>query len=197
MSDKSKKTTKVLPDEKIVQMYWDRNEKAIEATDSKYGKYLYTIAYNIVHDTLDSEECVNDTYLGTWNSIPPHRPNAFQAFLSRIARNIAVDKYREKKADKRIPSEFMVSLNELEGAISVTPSPEEEATIEEIANILNGFLRSLDPRDEFIFICRYYYADHISNIAQMVGLSESTVYRILADIRGRLRALLESEGHKI
>jgi RNA polymerase sigma-70 factor (ECF subfamily) len=91
----------------------------------------------------------------------------------------------------------MVSLNELEGAISVTPSPEEEATIEEIANILNGFLRSLDPRDEFIFICRYYYADHISNIAQMVGLSESTVYRILADIRGRLRALLESEGHKI
>jgi RNA polymerase sigma-70 factor (ECF subfamily) len=193
MSDKSKKATKVLPDEKIVQMYWDRNEKAIEATDSKYGKYLYTIAYNIVHDTLDSEECVNDTYLGTWNSIPPHRPYAFQAFLSRIARNIAVDKYREKKADKRIPSEFMVSLNELEGAISVTPSPEEEATIEEIANILNGFLRSLDPRDEFIFICRYYYADSAEDIAKMLGITKWSVFKELKKLKEQLKEILIKE----
>jgi RNA polymerase sigma-70 factor (ECF subfamily) len=194
MSDKSKKTTKVLPDEKIVQMYWDRNEKAIEATDSKYGKYLYTIAYNIVHDTLDSEECVNDTYLGTWNRIPPTRPNAFQMFLSKITRNIAVDKFRKKTALIRVPSELTVSLEELDDCLSYDMSAERMSEMSEIVRILNEFLESLDDRDAFMFICRYYYSDDVSSIAKMVELSKTSVYRELGRMREELRERLEKGG---
>lgn len=92
-TEKDIKERSALPDEAIIDMYWDRNERAIEETDKKYGKYLYTIAYNILHDGLDCEECVNDTYLGTWNRIPPERPNIFQVFLAKIIRNISIDSY--------------------------------------------------------------------------------------------------------
>ena len=100
-----------MSDEDIVALYFARNEKAISETDLKYGRYLFTIAYNIVHDRLDCEECLNDTYLGTWNAIPPHRPPVFQVFLSKIMRNTAVDKFRKTRASKRIPSELVVSLD--------------------------------------------------------------------------------------
>ena len=90
-----------MPDGEIIELYWKREEAAISETDKKYGKYLYRIAYNIVHDELDCEECLNDTYLGTWNRIPPARPNVFQIFLSKIMRNIAVDRFRKNTAKKR------------------------------------------------------------------------------------------------
>ena len=85
--DQSPRGKNIMTDEEIISLYWQRQEKAIDATDTKYGNYLYTIAYNILNDNMDSEECLNDTYLGTWNSIPPHRPSIFQAFLSKIMRN--------------------------------------------------------------------------------------------------------------
>ena len=97
-TQKEKQSEKTLPDEAIIELYWQRNEQAIAEPARKYGKYLFTIAYNIVHDRLDCEECVNDTYLGTWNRIPPQRPNVFQVFLSRIMRNIAIDKFRKNTA---------------------------------------------------------------------------------------------------
>ena len=187
-----KKTREQLSDEEIIELYWSRNEKAIEATDSKYGKYLFTIAYNIVHDKLDCEECINDTYLGTWNRIPPTRPNSFQLFITKIIRNISIDKFRKKTADRRVPSEMTVSLGELDDCI-YSESVEDEYKIVEMARILNKYLNELPDKSEFVFVCRYYYADKISEIAKMMKISESTVYRELGQIREGLKALLEKE----
>lgn len=184
----------VLSDEEIIELYWNREERAISETDTKYGRYLFTIAYNIVHDRLDCEECLNDTYLGTWNSIPPHRPNIFQIFLARIARNIAVDRYREKTASKRIPSEMTVSLDELNECLSYDPSVEEDTLVKGISSVLNEFLKTLPEREKFTFVCRYYYADSVENIAKMLQVTERTVFRDLAKTRARLKELLEKAG---
>lgn len=186
-----------LSDEAIIELYWSRNEKAIKETDRKYGKYLFTIAYNIIHDDLDCEECLNDTYLGTWNQIPPTRPSVFQIFLSRIMRNIAVDRFRKKTASRRVPSEMTVSLEELDECMASDISVEEEVAIREISMKLNTFLRTLEERAEFIFVCRYYYADKVSDIARMLQVAESTVFRELSDIRTNLKKYLEKEGIKV
>ena len=183
-----------MEDASIIELYWQRNERAISETEKKYGKYLYTIAYNIVHDQLDSEECVNDTYRGTWESIPPARPNAFAVFLAKITRNIAVSKYRKNAAAKRIPSELTVSLEELDPYLSGSPSPEEEFAASELGKLLNIYLRSLSKRAELIFICRYYYADSVTKIATMLEVSERTVYRELTEIKQGLKSFLEKEG---
>ena len=187
----------VLSDEEIISLYWERNEQAIAETDRKYGHYLFTIANNILNDRLDCEECVNDTYLGTWNRIPPARPSIFHVFLSRIVRNIAIDKHRANTAQKRIPTEMTVSLSELEGTLLQSPSVEEEVAVEELGRILNDFMSGLSERDEMIFFCRYYYADKISSIAYMLGVSESTVKRDLARIRDDLQKKLEKEGYNV
>ncbi len=184
---------KCLPDEAIVELYWQRNEKAIEETDRKYGKYLFTIAYNIVHNHLDCEECVNDTYLGTWNRIPPSKPNVFQVFLSRITRNIAIDRFRKNTARKQVPSEMLLSLDELDECVT-SSSVENEQEIVEISRVLNTFLRGLTARREFIFVCRYYYSDCIVHIAKMLGVSEKTVQRALSEMRRELKEKLEGEG---
>ncbi len=184
----------VLSDEEIIDLYWKREERAISETDTKYGRYLFTIAYNIVHDRLDCEECLNDTYLGTWNSIPPHRPNIFQIFLARITRNIAVDKYRENTASKRIPSEMTVSLEELNECISYDPAVEEELLVKGISSVLNEYLKTLPEREKFTFVCRYYYSDSVANIAKMLQVTERTVFRDLAKTRAKLKDLLEKAG---
>ena len=188
---KHREVRDMLSDEEIIELYWKREERAIDATDKKYGKYLYTIAYNIIHDNLDSEECLNDTYLGTWNRIPPARPNVFLAFLSKIMRNVAVDKFRKKTADKRIPSELVVSLSELDECI---PSEAEADRFKEISYILNSFVKELSDIDAFIFVCRYYYSDTVDHIAGMLKYSKSTVYRQLSNMRNELKGRFEKEG---
>lgn len=183
-----------LPDEVIIDLYWSRNEDAITQTDKKYGRYLFAIAYNIVHDRLDCEECVNDTYLGTWQRIPPTRPNVFQAFLSRIMRNVAVDRYRASNAGKRVPPELVRSLDELDDCIPPAPSVEEEYRVKEIVRVIDRFLRTLGEQKEFIFVCRYYYADQVADIADMLDVSPATVYRELTEVRAALQKRLEEEG---
>ncbi len=184
----------LLDDNQIVDLYWNRDERAIDETDKKYRNYLHTIAYNIVHDRLDCEECLNDTYLGTWNSIPPTRPNILQAFLARIMRNVAVDKYRKNHAAGRVPSELIVSLDELDEAMIYEDTSSEDATVAAVAEALNRYLKGLDEREQLIFVCRYYYADRIADIAKMMGVSEKTVSRALHSMRDRLRDELEKEG---
>ena len=183
-----------LPDEEIIELYWKRNEQAIEETSKKYGKYLYTIAYNILYNRLDSEECVNDTYLGTWNKIPPHRPARFQGFISKITRDLAVDRYRKNTADKQVPSQLTVALEELDQCLADGPSLEEEMVLRELVRILNDYIQTLPPRNEFEFVCRYYYADDVKNIADMLQLSRNTVTRALSGMRRQLKDLLEKEG---
>lgn len=187
----------LLTDDEIVDLYWARDEKAIDATDKKYGKYLYTIAYNIVHDDMDCEECLNDTYLGTWNRIPPTRPTVFHVFLSKIMRNIAIDRYRQNTAAKRVPSELVVSLAELDDCMVCDPSAEEEYAISEIARVMNTYLESLSEREQLVFVCRYYYSDYIADIARMLRVSESTVRRELEKIRQNLKAALQKEGIEV
>lgn len=184
-----------LSDEKIIELYWDRDERAITETDRKYGRYLYAIAYNIIHDHPDCEECLNDTYLGTWNKIPPARPTAFQSFLSKIMRNIAIDRFRKNTAQKRIPSEMTVSLSELDECIAYDSDIEEDRLVRELAVMLNDFLAGLPKRRQFIFVCRYYYADRVSKIAQMLGLSEKTIRRDITLMKNDLKAFLEKGGY--
>lgn len=188
---------KILSDEKIVELYFARNESALDATDKKYGKYLFTIAYNILYDRLDCEECINDTYLDTWNTVPPKRPSMLQVFLTKITRGIAIDRYRRTNAAKRIPSELVTSLEELDECIGDSPSAEDEYMVTELARILNEVLRDMDEREQYAFICRYYYFDRVDDIAKTLEVSKSTVLRELERAREMLKRRLVKEGYTV
>ena len=187
----------VIADEAIIELYWARNERAIKETDVKYGKYLFTIAYNILHDRLDCEECVSDTYLGAWNGIPPARPTVFQVFLSRITRNISINRYKKDRASRRIPGELLVSLEELEESGAVLAMEEDEEAVRNLSRVFNEFVKTLNEREEFIFVCRYYYSDRVQSIARMLNVGERTVFRDLEKIKSELRTRLESEGYTV
>lgn len=198
MELQSKQPAKVpMDDEKIVELYWERDEKAIEATDFKYKKYLFAIAYNIVHDRFDCEECLNDTYLGAWNAIPPSRPHALKAFLTTIARRIAIKRYHSNSRQNVIPSEMTVSLSELEDFVAGDGDVSADFDAERFGHIISDFVRSLSERRQFIFMSRYYVADPIDTIASDLGLSRSMVNKELAAIRSALKEKLESEGYSI
>ncbi len=184
-------------DEKIVELYWDRNEKAIEETDLKYNKYLFSIAYNVLRDRLGSEECLNDTYLGAWNAIPPSRPKVLKAFLTTITRRIAIKRYHKNLKQNVIPSEMTISLSELEDFIAGDEDVGEDFDAERLGHVISDFVRSLSTRRQFIFMSRYYVADSIDTIASDLSLSRSMVNKELAAIRNALREKLESEGYSI
>ena len=197
MDTKDLKSQGLQTDEAIVELYWKRDEDAIKETDKKYGQYLLVIADNIVHNRLDSEECLNDTYLGTWNRIPPTRPVSLQSFLARIMRNISVGRFRQNTADKRIPSELVTSLDELEECIAGEDSIDRERATRELADIINQALGAMKDREQYIFVCRYYYADKISAIASSLGVSEVTVNRTLSKLRSDLKSRLDAAGYTI
>ena len=193
-----KQTAKMpMDDEKIVELYFRRDEKAIEETDFKYKKYLFSIACNVLHDRLDSEECLNDTYLGAWNAIPPSRPNVLKAFLTMIARRIAIKRYHSKSRQNVIPSEMTVALSELEDFVAGDGDVEADFDAERLGRVISGFVRSLSERRQFIFMSRYYVADPIDTIASDLSLSRSMVNKELAAIRSALKEKLESEGYSI
>lgn len=198
MERQSKQTAKLpLDDEMIITLYWERDETAIEETDFKYKNYLFTIAHNIVHDRHDSEECLNDTYLGAWNAIPPARPNMLKAFLTTIARRAAIKRYHSKSRQKAIPSEMTVSLSELEDFVAGDGDVGAAFDAKRLGQIISDFVRSLSQRRQFIFISRYYIADPIDTIARDLSLSRSMVNKELAAIRSALRKKLESEGYSV
>ncbi len=198
MELQSKQAAKVpMEDEKIVELYWERNEKAIEETDFKYKKYLFSIAYNVLHEKLDCEECLNDTYLGAWNSIPPSKPNVLKAFLTTIARRVAIKRYHSNLKKRAIPSEMTVSLSELEDFIVGDEDISANFDAERLGKIISDFIRSLSDRRQFIFISRYFVCDTIDTIASDLSLSRSMVNKELAAIRSALKEKLESEGYSI
>ena len=198
MELQSKQTTRApISDEKIIELYWSRNEKAIEETDLKYKKYLFSIAYNIVHDQLDCEECLNDTYLGTWNAIPPQKPRVLKAFLTVIMRRIAINRYHSNLRKNVVPSELTVSLSEIEDFISGDDDVSDEFDAERLGRVISDFVRSLSERKQFIFMSRFYVADSIETIASDLHLSRSMVNKELATIKSALKEKLESEGYSI
>ena len=186
-----------LDDESIIELYWQRDEKAIEETDLKYRKYLFSVAYNLLYERLDCEECLNDTYLGAWNAIPPTRPNALKAFLTVIVRRIAIKRYRRNLKKSNVPSELTVSLSELEDIIVGDEDIASDFDADRLGRVISDFVRSLSERRQFIFVARYYAAEPIDSIAKNLKLSRSMINKELAAIRTALKEKLESEGYNI
>lgn len=188
-------TSPPLEDEQIVDLYWGRDERAIRETDRKYGELLYQLAYNILHDRCDCEECQNDAYLGIWNSIPPTRPQSFPAYITRIMRHLALTRYRERNAQKRVPSELTVSMEKLLSEKHTLALLGVEASEpSELSKLISEFVRALPDRQRYIFIGRYFMSDPVGRIARELSVTESTVYRELERIRTQLRQHLERSG---
>ena len=186
-----------LDDESIVELYWQRNEKAIEETDFKYKKYLLSIAYNVLHEPLDCEECLNDTYLGAWNAIPPTRPNVLKAFLTVVVRRVAIKRYHRNLKKSSVPSEMTVSLSELEDFIIGDEDISTDFDAARLGRVISDFVRSLSERRQFIFVSRYYASEPIDSIASDLNLSRSMINKELAAIKTALREKLESEGYNV
>jgi len=181
-------------DSTIIDLYWARSESAIAETAKQYGSYCTAISMNILHNNEDAEECVNDTYLKTWNAIPPRRPEVFSTFLGRITRNLSIDRYRSRKSQKRSGDETALMLSELEECIPSKNSVEDEVEVKELENAVDNFLSTLTHEDRLFFVRRYWYVDSISSIAERFAVGESKVRTSLFRTRNKLRNLLENEG---
>ena len=182
-----------MDDSKIIELYLSRSEDAIAETDLKYGKLCRYIAMNILRNNEDSEECINDTYLGAWNAIPPQKPNRLSAFISRITRNLALKKYEYVSAFKRNP-EVLLSLTELEECVSGQDYVEAELENKRIEKAISDFLWQQDIEKRTVFILRYWYFEPIDSICKRCGFSQGKAASMLYHTRQRLRQHLDSEG---
>ena len=181
-------------DFQIILLYWHRNEDAIAQTHAKYGRYPHTIAHNILANREDSEERVSDTYLKVWNSIPEDRPSNFLAYLGRITRNLSLNRYVQRKAQKRGGGEVELLLSELQDCI---PSPNTVEGLSEasaITAVLNTFLGELDAEQRALFVRRYWFAKSIGDLVRLTGYSESKIKSILYRLRSKLKVHLEQGG---
>ncbi len=184
-----------MKDALLVDLFWQRDETAVETTQKHYRAYLHKVAYQILGDELDCEEIVNDVYLALWNSIPPHRPENLRAYAAKITRRLAIKRYEQKKAQKRVASEYAVSLEELREVGGDVAAPEEHP--EELGRCISAFLRERSPKERRIFLRRYYYADPVEQIARGEGVSASAVYKALGTLREALRTYLIKEGYSL
>jgi RNA polymerase sigma-70 factor (ECF subfamily) len=183
-----------LKDTEIIELYWDRQESAITETQKVYGKYCYSIAFNILHDREDSDECVNDTWLRAWYAIPPKRPVRLSLFLGTITRNLSFDKWKHKKALKRGNGEMELALDELMECVPAARSTEDAVEAAELERLINEFLRTLSERECNVFLRRYWYVEEYSDIAKRFQMNLNTVKTSLFRTRGKLKAFLEQEG---
>ncbi|MCM1222368.1 MAG: sigma-70 family RNA polymerase sigma factor [Lachnospiraceae bacterium] len=183
-----------MKDDEIISLYWKREEQAIAATADKYGSYCHSISYNILHNNEDAQECVNDTWLGAWKSIPPNRPGLLSAYLGKITRNLSLNRFKQYNAEKRGNGQTELVLSELEDCIPAENSVEQ--MIEEMAltRSINQFLRAQPRQKRNIFIRRYWYLCPIRDIAAAYGISESKTASLLFRMRNELRTHLEKEG---
>lgn len=183
-----------MEDEEIVNLYWKREERAIEETDKKYGNYCWMIARNILHRAEDAEECVNDTYWKTWKSIPPYRPERFSAFLGKITRNLSFQRYEYYHRKKRGAGEIDLVLDELEPYVSGMESVEEQVLQKELVREINDFLGTLPKQKRMLFVRRYWYVDSISDLAEQFHMTKNHVSVVLLRIRKKLFQHLEERG---
>ncbi len=185
-----------MEDMEIIALYEERSAFAIAKTSEKYGSYLMKICMNILNIKQDSEECVNDTYLATWNKIPPDKPIKFLPYIGRIAKNIALNRYDYLTADKR-NTHYNTALDELSDIISGTNNTEDSFVEKELSASISVFLRNSDEKSRNIFIRRYWYNDSIGDVAKMFGISESSTKVTLHRTRKKLKTYLEREGYTI
>ena len=184
-----------MTDDKIIQLFFQRQEVAIKETQKKYGSYCFKIANSLLNNKEDTEECLNDTWLKAWESIPPTRPTYFNLFLAKIVRNFAINKYRSKHTHKRGKGEIALVLDELEECITGEADVETLYIAEELQNTINKFVRGLSEKDGNVFIRRYFYADPIKDISKRYHISENNVRVMLSRTRNRLKLMLEKEGY--
>ena len=182
-----------MTDTEIINLFFERSEQAIDELARKHGSAVARVARNILGNEQDTEECVNDTYLGTWNAIPPHRPSPLRTFVCKIARNLATKKYHANTAMIR-NSQYDLALDDLEEILAGSGSVEEAYEAKELRAAINGFLATLNPSDRFIFMRRYWYSDPVKDIAQMAHSTTNSVTVRLFRIRKKLKLYLEKEG---
>ena len=181
-------------DKNIVDLYFNRDEEAITQTDKKYGRYCYSIAYNILTNKEDAEESVSDTYMTAWSAIPPRRPSVLSTFLGKITRNLAIDRWRERSAYKRGGGEVTLALEELKDCVAGLQNVEMEYERKELIRAYVKFLDTLPVTERRVFLCRYWYVDSVEAIAEKFGFSQSKVKTMLYRTRAKLRKQLAEEG---
>ncbi len=183
-----------MDDRQIIELYNERSEAAISATADKYGKYCYSVAYHILYNKQDSEECVNDTYLRTWEAIPPQCPDKLSAFLGKITRNLALNRYRYYAREKRGCGQVPLVLDELQECVPAPNSTEQAVEEKHLVEVLNRFTRELPVEKRMMFVRRYWYMSSIGEIAEDFEISEGNVKMTLLRIRNKLKQTLEKEG---
>ena len=183
-----------MDDNIIIELFWKRDDDAISESAAKYSRYCRKIAINILYSREDAEECVNDTWLGAWNTIPPYRPNNFATFLGKITRNLSYNKYKILNSDKRGHGELPIALDELYECIPSSSSVENEVEMAELETIINQFLHSLPELPCNVFLRRYWFVESISEIARRYAMTQSNVRMVLSRTRSKLKVYLEKEG---
>lgn len=183
-----------MEDSEIIGLYWDRDQRAVAETADKYGAFLWGIAWNILRSHGDAEECVNDTYLKTWNAIPPARPSAFRAWLGRVARNLSLDRWKQARTQKRGGDGTALLLGELDSCVPAPRGTDQALEDREIAGLISAFLRGLPAESRIIFLRRYWYGEDVADIAKRLDCGQGKVKSSLFRTRNGLRAYLEKEG---
>ncbi len=186
-----------MEDDKIIGLYFARDEQAVVETDRKYGGYCFTLANAILHNDQDAEEAVSDTYLKAWNAIPPKKPNVLKLFLAKITRNLAFSRWRACSAGKRGGGEMELVLEELDSCIPAQGRVEDRLNARELALTIRTFLNTLPPKEQDIFLRRYFYVEESSAIAKHYGMKPATVLRTLSRTREKLRTYLNKEGYAV
>lgn len=183
-----------MDDREIIALYFKRLESAITETAKKYGNYCFSISHNILRNRHDAEESVNDTYLQTWNSIPPTKPNCLSAYLAKIVRNISLNRIKSQNTQKRGSGEYELVYEELEGTISSSQLVEDLLDEISLRDLINRWLDTLSPEQRMVFVGRYWYFDSISTISAKMDFSDSKTKMLLLRLRNDLKKYLESEG---
>lgn len=186
-----------MQDAAIVELYWERDERAIAETASRYGRYCYTIAYNILANAEDSMESVNDTYLAAWNSMPPQRPAGLGTYLGKLTRRISLNRWRGKNAQKRGGGEVALALDELMACVPSSGGIDERLSAEELGRAIDAFLRAQKADVRRVFIRRYYHLVPVAEICAETGFSRTKVDNMLSRTRQKLREYLIKEGFMI
>lgn len=186
----------MLEDSKIIELFFARAEQAIVELSAKYGTVCSRIARNILKNDLDAEECVNDTYLAAWKTIPPQKPNPLRTYIFRIVRNISIARYHANTSVKR-NSIYDVALDELESCLTASITVEQEIVASELSRQIDLFLATLDEENQMMFVRRYWYSDSISDIAERFQTSDNNVSVHLSRIRKKLKTHLKKEGFEI
>ena len=184
-----------MDDDKIIDLYWQRNEMAIMETEKKFGTYLTKIAENILGDHEDSMESVNDTYLSAWRTIPPQKPVYLSAYLAKLTRRISISMLRKHTSQKRKPTEYSISLSELEECIPDGNDPEKETNAKMLVESINCFLKELPDDERNLFLLRYFFANSVRESAKKLGMSDSKAKSMLYRKRIKLKTQLEQEGY--